>query len=116
MMIIRRKTINRTEVVKPLFESQQALQENVNVLGQTKNDDLLSRFLSNKIYQFKFSDGEEIMALPVLKGLKTKISLNYHIENSSDVDSFLQSVRDFIKRDISEYDKDRLISIYQSNI
>lgn len=114
-MIIRRKIINRTEVVKPLFESQQNQQENVNVLGQTKNDDLLSRFLSNKIYQFKFSDGDEIMALPILKGLNTKISLNYHIENNPDVNSFLESVRSFIKRDISDYDKDRLISIYQSN-
>lgn len=95
--------------ISPFLESQQEFE----MLGETKNDEKLSKLFSNKIYQFKFDD-ETMMALPVL-GLDMKIAINWHIDNTNNLEEFLQSIKDFVKKPISDYNIERLTKIYENS-
>lgn len=95
--------------ISPILESQQEFE----MLGESKNDEKLSRLFSNKVYQFKFDD-ETMMALPIL-GLDMKIAINWHIDNTNSLEEFLQSIKDFIKKPISDYNIERLTKIYENS-
>lgn len=95
--------------ISPILESQQEFE----MLGESKNDEKLSRLFSNKVYQFKFDD-ETMMALPIL-GLDMKIAINWHVDNTNSLEEFLQSIKDFIKKPISDYNIERLTKIYENS-
>lgn len=82
-----------------------------------KNTDLIGKLMTNKIYQFRFGNGL-IMGNKNLP-LNTKISLNYHIENSNTFEEFLGSVLTFIHSadktyEFSEMEKSKLEAIWRS--
>ena len=100
--------INNDNNLQNLNESQETL-----FIKDTDNDKKIALLFGNSKYQFKFSNSEVIMALPLLK-LNMKLAINWHIDNTENLEEYLHSIESFVKIPLSDFDKQRLINIYNS--
>lgn len=113
---IRQNTVEST--LKNLFEGEQAPKQVIKqapkkLMSDTETEQL-QKVIALKNKQFKFDCG--ISMARIREDVNTKFGLKWHYDNSSDIKSFIDSVRSFIEAagySLSDSDINRLTKEYQ---
>ena len=110
------ETINNSSYYMAMFEkTNKSLNESqqFEVPKQEINDDLLTLVMKTKSKQFEFDCG--VIMANIRVPLFTRFGLQWHYMNSNSVETFLQSIENFIQASnnvLTENDCDRLIKQY----
>lgn len=103
---------------KKLFESQQFQDITPDIeIGIDSNDDI-KEVMTNKQYQFVFDSG--VFMANIHSNIKNKFGLIWHLENTNSLDSFIDSVGNFMitttKNEPTSGDVERLKAVYEKYI